>query len=90
MTKWSYIEHPLISLGDNEQWYLVGSPERAIGYVRNEEDAKLIAAAPEMYEVIKVLLEEPPLIGPDYALMDATYKAQKLVARIDGKEVEHD
>ncbi|MBR0069843.1 MAG: chemotaxis protein CheC [Synergistaceae bacterium] len=41
-TKWSYVEHPLISLGDNEQWYLVGSPERAVGYVRNEEDAKLM------------------------------------------------
>ena len=58
MTKWSYIAHPLISLGDNEQWYLLGSPERAIGYVRNEEDARLIAAAPVMYDILLKIAEE--------------------------------
>ena len=58
MTKWSYVEHPLISLGDNEQWYLVGSPERAVGYVRDEEDARLIAAAPVMYDILLKIAEE--------------------------------
>ena len=57
-TKWSYVEHPLISLGDNEQWYLVGSPERAVGYVRNEEDAKLIANAPVMLDYLLFIESE--------------------------------
>lgn len=71
---------------------------RSCGHISESEkkeavrqaNARLIAAAPEMYEVIKALLEEPPLIGPNYALMDATSKARKLVARIDGVEVSHD
>ena len=58
MTKWSYVEHPLISLGDNEQWYLIGSPERPVGYVRNAEDAKLIVKAPVMYDFLLKIEEE--------------------------------
>ena len=58
MTKWSYVEHPLIGLGDNKQWYLVGSPERTIGYVRDKEDARLIAKAEEMHDFLLQIEEE--------------------------------
>lgn len=94
MTGWSYMEHPLISLGDNEQWYLVGSPERAVGYVRNEEDAKLIAHAPEMYELLKSEFSHRAFFTTSHEHLAVTEEhmtnVKMLLARIDGKEAEHD
>ena len=58
MTEWSYVEHPLIGLGDNKQWYLVGSPERTIGYVRGKEDARLIAKAEKMHDFLLQIEKE--------------------------------
>ncbi len=56
--EWKYIISPLVGLGDNEQWYFVGSPERAIGFIRHEEDAKLIVHAPAMLEFLLFIESE--------------------------------
>ena len=58
------------------------SPRIAI--VLKAEDARLIAAAPEMYELLEVWTQ----IQAQPTLMEAKEKARKLLARIDGEEVE--
>ena len=58
-----------------------------IGTISTEEYARLVAAAPEMYEALETLLDELPIIAGDSrhdALALAIYEAQKLLARIDG------
>ena len=50
--------------------------------ILNKADAHLIAAAPEMYEVMQSVAQWKG----DY-VWDAVSKAQKLLARIDGEEV---
>ena len=84
--EWKFLEWPMTFADSTEQWYLVGSPERAVGFIRHEEDAKLIAAAPEMYELLKVWTQ----VGAEPMLMNARDTARKLLARIDGEEAEHE
>lgn len=64
-------------------WYVgkEGS-ERYIATVDKEANARLIAAAPEMYELLKVWVQ----IQAQPTLRNAQDKAQELLARIDGKE----
>ena len=52
----------------------------------NEANARLIAAAPEMYELLKVWVN----IQVQPTLMEAKNKARELLARIDGTEAEHE
>ncbi len=84
--EWKYLQSPLVGLGGSEQWYLVGSSERAVGFIRHEEDAKLIAAAPEMYELLKVWTQ----VGAEPMLRNARKRAEELLARIDNEEAEHE
>lgn len=58
-----------------------GRIEHFIGTISTEADARLIAAAPEMYELLKVWTQ----IQAQPTLMEAQRKAQELLARIDGE-----
>ena len=51
-------------------------------HAQGEANARLIAAAPEMYELLKVWTQ----IQAQPALMIAQENARKLLASIDGKE----
>ena len=56
-------------------------------HARGEGNARLIAAAPEMYELLRVFADEPSEAeGRIYELCLAWHEARKLLARIDGKE----
>ena len=79
--KWDYLQS---GLGDDEQWYLVGSPERAVGFIRHEEDAKLIAAAPEMYRLLESIVS---LLSVHSYSQGEAVKIHQLLARIDGEEI---
>ena len=81
--EWKYLEWPMSFSDKTEQWYLVGSAEHAIGFIRQEEDAKLIAAAPEMYRLIVDALE---MCKGREVYASLYTRAVKLIARIDGKE----
>ena len=48
-----------------------------------EANARLIAAAPEMYELLKEVVQ-----WKDDCVWDAMFKAQKLLARIDDDEAD--
>ncbi len=87
--EWKYLEWPMSFTDGNEQWYLVGSPERAVGFIRHEEDAKLVAAAPELYELVK----EELIPTSDYGgilSFSREAKIKKLLARIEGEEAKHE
>ena len=80
--QWDFVDAP-ISLGNGEDysgWYIVGSPERAIGLIRHKEDARLIAAAPAMYELLKVWVN----VQAQPTLREAQARARQLLSRIDG------
>ena len=87
--EWKYLECPLIGLcdGDKEQWYLVGSPERAVGFIRHERDVLLIAAAPEMYDelydALQLLKGKSSWDGDEFSKQAKSI--QDLLERIDGK-----
>ena len=58
-----------------------------IGTITSEANARLIAAAPEMYELLKFFCEDKAIDEDrfdDY--LAAIFEAKKLFARIDGKE----
>ena len=75
---------------------------RGEGYLRSKEglsdeeimavqeaNARLIAAAPEMYELLRIFTDEPSETEKRiYELCSAFLKAQELLARIDGEEAE--
>ena len=77
--QWKFVCWP-IPLGENcSDWYLVGSAERAVGFIRHKSDARLITAAPEMYELLKSVTEYQT-----DRVWDVQYYARQLLARIDG------
>ena len=51
----------------------------------NEANTRLIAAAPEIYKLLKSVAN----YKPDFVL-DVVFHAQELLARIDGKEIAND
>ena len=55
----------------------------AIG-ILNKADARLIAAAPEMYEAIRNLVAEDSIVDTSEKLLDAFLELKMLLARIDG------
>ncbi len=54
----------------------------------NEANARLIAAAPEMYDAIKKLISKDSTIDTAEALLDAFLELKILIARIDGEETQ--
>ena len=85
--QWDFVDAP-ISLGNGEDysgWYIVGSPERAIGLIRHKEDARLIAAAPEMYKALERSLRMLNCYDPNNSVVEVI---KELLARIDGEETE--
>ena len=56
--EWDFIEYPMNN--NKEKWYLVGSTEKAKGFIRHKADARLIAAAPELYDIVHTLAECQP------------------------------
>ena len=65
---------------ERSNWFLVGSHESAVGFIRHKEDARLIAAAPEMYEVLKKAYEWGHL---NWSL-DNGHRAKEILDFIDG------
>lgn len=86
--EWKYLQWPFIGLGGDEQWCLIGSPERAIGFIRHEEDAKLITAAPKMYELL--IFAMASLRDGDIPAQRVADRIEELLARIDNEEDEHE
>ena len=81
--EWNFTETP-VSLGKGEErsyWYLVGSPERAVGFIRHKEDARLIALAPEMYEVLKKAYD----MGHLSWSLSNNQKAEEIIMKVEGK-----
>ena len=68
-----------------EQW---GKPSVAT-YIDNEADAKLFAAAPVMYEALRMLTSEINLstlnVRKDFSLMNAHAYAVKAILQAEGK-----
>ena len=89
--KWKYSEYVPEGISLNGREFLV-TPENGdasgkddIALVVHEKDARLIAAAPELYK----LLKELALLSPDVAGR-AVLHARELLARIDGEEGNND
>ncbi len=81
--KWDAISWPVsLSADGDKDWYLVGSPEHAIGFIHHKADADLIAAAPEMYRILKAFA----LCLHEDGMFDLMEEAGELIASIDGKE----
>ena len=83
--KWEYVMRSIRAI----------TPKETIGvafiYCSNgqeeaEANARLIAAAPEMYELLKALWES----SNDAEVGGVKLGAKKLLARIDGEETKHD
>lgn len=88
--KWEYAEHIRKGVTINGMNYLIfiGSPNpeddgEDIAFVHREADARLIAAAPEMYSLLKQVA-----YGTCDDCMPMLVSARKLLAHIDGKENE--
>ena len=80
--EWKYLEWPMSFSDSKEQWYLVGSAEHAIGFIRHEEDARLIAAAPKMYELLGMAMWSLRDHSDNDGIL--AYRIGKLLASIDG------
>ena len=90
--EWDFCETP-IHLGKNKNrslFFLVGSHERAIGFIRHKDDARLIAAAPEMYgelyEALQLLKGKSSYNGDEFS--QQAESIQELLARIDSKDAQ--
>ena len=79
--EWDFIEYPMNN--NKEKWYLVGSTEKAIGFIRHKADARLIAAAPELYELV---MDELRGEAGGILSFDRKAKIKAVLNRIDGKE----
>lgn len=75
--------------GENRsEWFIVGSQEGAIGFIRHKDDARLIAAAPEMHELLYEVMQELKGYETKVSYKKTYYELiQELLDRIDGKEV---
>ena len=86
--RWNYLEEYIpegITL--NEKEYLIQSESREdVALVWTEANARLIAAAPEMHELLKVWTQ----IGAEPTLKNARKRAVELLDSIDGEETKDD
>ena len=90
--KWNFLEWPVSPDKEEKQKYLIGSPERAVGFIFHKANARLIANAPEMYKLMKSVVDF------DYGAFkfdtegNLVFTREKydefrdLLTRIDGKE----
>ena len=80
--KWEYVEYIPEGITLNGKEYLVMSGGEDVALALRENDARLIAAAPEMYETLKICANV--LFGHwEFAVAQ---KVDKLLAHIDGEE----
>ena len=70
---YSEVAYPTTSKAD-------GHPDIVI----SEADMRLIAAAPEMYELLLTLIDDSDSYGAKWDRSEARHKAYALLARIDG------
>ena len=73
------------------QIYVVDNEYKPVKYVaecRRVSDAKLIASAPEMYEILRKIIENTDKsgTGAPFGFVDLFSEARKLLARIDGEQ----
>ena len=81
--EWQYSEYIPEGITLNGREYLIQADGEDVALARTESDARLIAAAPEMYTLAAELANLPDeqcMISP------IIHDARKLLARIDGEE----
>lgn len=85
--KWNFLEWPISPDQEEKQKYLIGSPERAIGFVFHKADARLIATAPKLYELV---MDE--LRGESGGILSFAResKIRRVIDYIAGKDIGHD
>ena len=54
--EWDVVSKPVYLGEGRSEWYLVHTPERAVGLVKHKSDARLIATAPIMYNLLDKLV----------------------------------
>ena len=86
--EWNVTDRTFSLDGQSADWHLVYSPEQAVGFIGDEADAKLIAAAPEMYELVKDCARTAPPGHYTEALLELQDKARALLARLEKEGVE--
>lgn len=87
--KWDFIEWPVSSDKEEKQKYLIGSPERAIGFIFHKADARLIVAVPEMYKLLKDFINsDAETDSAEYQLLQTV--AAEVLNNINGKDTGHD
>ena len=73
------------------QIYVVDNEYKPVKYVaecRRVSDAKLIASAPEMYEILRKIIANTDKLGTGapFGFVDLFSETRKLLARIDGEQ----
>ncbi|QZI90993.1 hypothetical protein MYOV024v1_p0068 [Vibrio phage PS34B.2] len=63
-----------------------GMQGRIIGDVRSIDDASLIAAAPEMYEMLKILTESENMEDAEHLLRESRLEILELLAKARGEQ----
>ena len=66
------------------EWVITGPPSGAHGQFANEADARLIAAAPEMYEVLKAIAFEGAGGSFRHLTSENAAKALAAIAKAEG------
>ena len=90
--EWNVTDKTFTLDGQSADWHLVYSPEQAVGFIRHEEDAKLIANAPEMYdelyETLQLLQGKSSYDGDEFS--QQAESICELLAHIDGTEADNE
>ena len=85
--KWQYSEYIPEGITLNGREYLIQADGEDVALARTESDARLIAAAPEMYKMLRKELIPTSDYGGMLSLSREA-KVHKLLAWIDGEETE--
>jgi len=82
--KWEYKQ------GDGNYWTIQSVKTEQVGDCINEANARLIAAAPEMYEILDGLIYKLKANGADEReeIDEVIQEMESLLARIDGEDEE--
>ena len=84
--KWEITEHLDITCNDVYVALVCHEDHRELFSPQSRANARLIAAAPEMYELLKVWVN----IQTQPTLIEMQKKTQNLLERIDVEEIKHD